>query len=55
MSDWLTEQLRLTVFTLRDHREPDPNWWQRVVGETAETKTIQKGLALRESGAIREG
>lgn len=53
MSDWLSEQLRLTVFPVQDPRDPDPNWWQKVVGEAADTKTIQKGVAIREGGAIR--
>jgi hypothetical protein len=53
--DWLSEQLRLTVFPIQDAREPDPNWWHRVVGETAETKTVQKGVAIREGGSIRGG
>lgn len=55
MSDWFSEQLRLTVFPVQDPREPDPNWWQKAVGENAETKTVQKGIAIRESGVIRGG
>ncbi len=55
MSDWFVEQLRLTVFPTQDLREPDPNWWTKVVGQSPDTKTIQKGAALREGGAIRDG
>lgn len=55
MSDWQVEQLRLTVFPLRDFRESDPGWWGKIVGTAPEIKTMQKGIGVREAGPIRDG
>lgn len=55
MADWRVEQLRLTAFPLKDFRDPDPNWWGKVVGSSPEIKTIQTGVGIREAGPIKNG
>ncbi|MDA2926834.1 hypothetical protein MYX78_06310 [Acidobacteria bacterium AH-259-G07] len=53
---WESELLRLTAFPSPATRIVEPNWWERVVGEPAETRTSRprERLGLQEEGKLED-
>ena len=52
---WQVETLRLTAFPTSGLLNPEPNWWEKVIGEPPEVKTFQRPNILHEHGSIRAG
>ena len=53
---WLTESIRLTLFTQPPTVDIGVNWWQAVAGELPTSHTVQRlGPMLQQQGPIRGG
>lgn len=55
MPDWRVEQLRLTVFSAQNLRQPVPNWWREIAGADPSMQTVQQGIVVQHVGVIRNG
>jgi hypothetical protein len=56
LSNWRVETLRLTVFASKIPDIDTIDWWEKLVNEPPETKTVQpRSGTLQEVGAIKNG
>jgi hypothetical protein len=56
LAHWQANQIRLTAFLTPAAQSQDFNWWQAVVGESPETKTIKPKMGgVQEEGLVEPG